>query len=88
MAKVTWAKGQVWRVRITGEEQNFIGEHDDNGLVIEFLKFLRRAHINPAERGKIGIGTYTGFFEEEDMPRIEAWLKYHNIEQEKFPLFM
>jgi len=60
---------------LNGKKINSCILYEDSGLIKKFLKFLLKENIHEAiSVGRIGGGTYQGYFTVENAERIEAWI--------------
>lgn len=80
MPKVTAEFFKVVRVDIRGEKREFPKVRDDGGLVGEFLKFLIDNKIDQCFMSTSGGGVCVGYFFEDAIPAIRAFLESKGVE--------
>lgn len=86
MPKVTFTSQAVVCIHITGEKvdhPHFLCCPKDGGLVARFLDFMLKEKIFPVYGmpRRSGAGQFFGFFADEDVARIEAWLVEQGVER-------
>lgn len=90
MPRVTFTIGTpVVRVTIVGQEDpDYVGLHDDGGLLYRFQRFLRENDIEAVAGVGCAGGLYSAFFRPADAKRVEEWLRSHGVEDDPESSFM